>query len=69
VDEYLADQLLLPLAFARGQSRYRTARITSHLLTNAEVVQAFLPARMQIDGVEGQPGMVTITPEKIPGKP
>jgi RNA 3'-terminal phosphate cyclase (ATP) len=28
VDEYLADQILLPLAFAEGPSEYRTARVT-----------------------------------------
>lgn len=62
VDEYLADQLLLPLAFASGPSRFRTARVTLHLLTNAQIVQAFLPVRIQVDGSEGQPGMVTIAP-------
>jgi RNA 3'-terminal phosphate cyclase (ATP) len=62
LDEYLADQLLLPLAFADGPSQFRTARVTLHLLTNAEILQAFLPVRIQIDGVEGQPGTVTITP-------
>jgi len=62
LDEYLADQLLLPLAFANGPSQFRTARVTLHLLTNAEILQAFLPIRIQIDGAEGQPGTVTISP-------
>jgi RNA 3'-terminal phosphate cyclase (ATP) len=52
----------LPLAFASGPSRFRTARVTRHLLTNAEVIRAFLPAQIQIEGVEGQPGTVTIQP-------
>ena len=65
LDEYLADQLLLPLLFAQGPSHFRTARVTRHLLTNAAVIQAFLPIQVQIDGAEGQPGMVTITPEDI----
>ncbi len=60
VDEYLADQIILPLAFARGTSRYRTARVSRHLLTNAAVIQAFLPIRVEIEGKEGQPGKVTI---------
>src|SRR5205085_11038384 len=34
VDEHSADQLLLPLAFAEGQSEYRNSRVTPHLLTN-----------------------------------
>jgi RNA 3'-terminal phosphate cyclase (ATP) len=62
VDEYLADQLLLPLAFATGISSFRTARVTRHLLTNAEILQAFLPVRVQIDGAEDQPGTVMIAP-------
>jgi RNA 3'-terminal phosphate cyclase (ATP) len=62
VDEHLADQLLLPLAFANGPSQFRTSRVTLHLLTNAEILQAFLPIRIQIDGAEGQPGTVTISP-------
>jgi RNA 3'-phosphate cyclase len=62
VDEHLADQLLLPLAFADGASQYSTSRVTRHLLTNAEVIQAFLPTRVNVLGEEGQPGMVTIQP-------
>jgi len=62
VDEHLADQILLPLAFAKGPSQFRTSRVTRHLLTNAEILQAFLPARVQIDGTEGQPGTVRILP-------
>jgi RNA 3'-terminal phosphate cyclase (ATP) len=62
VDEYLADQLLLPLAFASGPSRFRTARVTRHLLTNAQVLSYFLPASVEIEGQEGQPGTVTISP-------
>ena len=50
LDEYLADQLLLPLAFADGPSAYRTARLTLHLLTNAKELQAILTARVQYDG-------------------
>ncbi len=62
IDEYLADQLLLPLAFASGPSQFRTARVTLHLLTNTEILQTFLPIQVQIDGAEGQPGTVTVTP-------
>jgi len=62
VDEHLADQLLLPLALASSPSQFRTAQVTRHLLTNAEVVQAFLPARVQVEGSEGEPGIVTVSP-------
>lgn len=62
VDEHLADQLLLPLAFADGESRYRTSRITRHLLTNAEVIRLFMPTRIIMEGSEGEPGTVIILP-------
>ena len=50
VDEHLADQMLLPLAFAPGPSAYRTSSITQHLLTNACVLDKFLTA-----GTAGSP--------------
>ena len=62
VDEHLADQLLLPLALANGESQFRTAKVTRHLLTNAEVLQIFLPARVRVNGSEGEPGIVTVKP-------
>ena len=60
VDEYLADQLVLPLALASGPSRYRTARVTLHLLTQAALIPLFLPVRVEIDAPEGQPGTVFV---------
>lgn len=63
IDQYLADQLLLPLAFASGPSQLRTSKITKHLLTNAEVVRAFTPARITIEGNLGEPGLITIEPQ------
>jgi len=62
VDEYLADQLVLSLVFAAGSSRYRTTCITRHLITQAELVKLFLPARVEIDAPEGSPGTVSIQP-------
>jgi RNA 3'-phosphate cyclase len=61
VDEYLADQLILPLACAAGVSELRTAKVTQHLLTNAEVVRMFLPVDIAIHGDLGAPGLVQIT--------
>jgi RNA 3'-terminal phosphate cyclase (ATP) len=62
VDEYLADQLLLPLAFADGDSEFRTSKITQHLLTNAEVIRAFGVAEIDIHGELDQHGVVEIRP-------
>ena len=60
LDEYAADQMLLPAALAAGTSEYRTPVVTQHLLTNAEVVRRFLPAEVSIDGTEGGPGTVKV---------
>jgi RNA 3'-terminal phosphate cyclase (ATP) len=62
VDEYLADQLLLPLAFAGGDSEFRTSKITQHLLTNAEVIRAFGAAEIDIHGELDHHGVVEIRP-------
>jgi RNA 3'-terminal phosphate cyclase (ATP) len=64
IDFYLADQLLLPLAFAKGTSRLRTPQITPHLLTNAAIIQRFLPVHIEIEGQVGQAGVVTIGSQK-----
>jgi hypothetical protein len=36
--------------------------VTLHLLTNAAVLGLFLPARVEIEGEEGRPGLVAIMP-------
>ncbi len=60
VDPHLADQILLPLALADGRSVFRTSQITQHLLTNAQVIRAFINAEIVIAGAEGAPGTVTV---------
>jgi RNA 3'-terminal phosphate cyclase (ATP) len=63
LDRFLADQLILPAALARGPSRFTTGEVTQHLLTNAWVVNHFLPGRVRIDGREGQSGTCLIEPD------
>jgi RNA 3'-phosphate cyclase len=60
VDSFLADQLILALALAQGTSELHCANISQHLLTNAEVIRAFLPAAIEIQGVLGGPGCIRI---------
>ena len=62
VDRRLADQLLLPLALADQPSELRTSEVTSHLLTNAEVIEKFLPVKITIDGRLGQPATLHVVP-------
>jgi RNA 3'-terminal phosphate cyclase (ATP) len=65
VDRWMADQLLLPLALAAQGSVLRTAEVSSHLLTNAAVIGAFLPLRITVQGNTGEAGVVRIQPHAL----
>src|SRR5512139_1598001 len=60
IDAWLADQLLLPLAFVAERSVLSVCRISQHLRTNAELLGYFLPVKVEIEGETGQPGRVVI---------
>ena len=61
LDPWLADQLLVPLAFVPAESELTTTRVTRHLLTNAAVVRRFLgPDAVTVVGGEGAPGRVVV---------
>jgi len=59
VGEYLADQLLIPLALAGGGA-FRCVRVSPHLITNAEVIQKFLEVTVQVDRQDDAEGTVII---------
>src|SRR5690606_25863107 len=63
LDIHLADQALLPLAFARGPSTFTCPSATRHLHTNAWVIEQFGIASIQIDSAPGQPTRVTVLPK------
>lgn len=64
-DGHTADQLLLPLAFAEGESVYNVSEVTGHLTTNAQVIGMFGKATIDIDGEEGSPGTVRVSPNRL----
>ena len=51
VSEWLADQIMLPMALAGGGS-FTTDRLSLHAQTNAEVIARFLPVRFEFDAGE-----------------
>lgn len=51
VSEWLADQIMLPMALAGGGS-FTTDRLSLHAHTNAEVIARFLPVRFEFDAGE-----------------
>jgi RNA 3'-terminal phosphate cyclase (ATP) len=65
LDRHLADQVLLAAAFAEAPSRFSTERITSHLATNAWVIERFGRARIVLEGSEGEPGQVRVLPNMV----
>jgi RNA 3'-terminal phosphate cyclase (ATP) len=63
-DAHLADQLIVPAALAAGPSVFTTERVTSHLLTNAWVVEQFGLAQVEALRQEGGVGLVSVTPRR-----
>lgn len=61
-DEHLADQLVLPMAFASGPSRWTTPLVTEHLRTVIQVVQQFLAVEVELEEKEDGPGIVSMNP-------
>lgn len=59
-DPHTADQLVLPLSLAKGESRFTTSEVTRHLLTNLETVKAFLDVHYEVKGELGSKGEVRI---------
>lgn len=52
VDEYLADQLLLPAVLASDESQYKVAEVSTHLTTNAAIIAQFGLAQIILDEKE-----------------
>lgn len=53
VDSHLADQIILYLALAEGESFFITPEVTGHLATNIEIIRRFLPAVIDMDRASG----------------
>jgi RNA 3'-terminal phosphate cyclase (ATP) len=49
VDPFLADMVVLPLAIAKGTSRYRIGRVTQHLLTNLHVASEIIGCKYSVE--------------------
>lgn len=64
-DEHLADQLVLPMAFATTPSFWTTPVVTEHLRTVVWVVQQFLPVQVRVEENEdGSGGTVSLFPSQ-----
>ncbi len=61
VDERLADQLLLFMALANGESKIISPRFTCHCNSNLFVIQKFLPVKSGIEK-SGENALIRISP-------
>ncbi|MGC8816957.1 MAG: RNA 3'-terminal phosphate cyclase [Candidatus Hadarchaeum sp.] len=59
-DRHLSDQLVPYLALAEGTSEITCTSLTSHTLTNIELVHKILGVKFGVSGEGGQPGKVTV---------
>lgn len=64
LDEWMGDQILPYIAIAaangKGESKIHVAEITKHALTNTWVIEKFLPVKFDIQGKEGEKGIITV---------
>jgi len=67
VGEYLADQLILPLAIGAGQGsgggQFRTLSLSQHSTTHLDVVQRFLDIRVEVEEKGRDEVVVSIRPQ------
>lgn len=63
VDVHLADQLLLPAALAGEASEYRVAEISTHLTTNAWVIEQFGLAQITFDEADKRVAIAPYPPQ------
>lgn len=68
VGEYLADQILLPMALA-GAGKFKTVRPSLHTKTNIEVIQKFLPCDIDIEEVNDNLCVISFDGEAFVNEP
>lgn len=59
VGSYLADQLLIPLALAKG-GQFKTCAVSPHTLTNVEIIHKFLDTRINLSEVSSGQYLISI---------
>jgi RNA 3'-terminal phosphate cyclase (ATP) len=58
VDPHTADNLILPLSLAGGESTFTTSEVTLHTLTAIRLAETFTGSRFSVEGGEGGPTTV-----------
>ena len=60
IDEYMADQIILPLIFSTGYSEFTISKITNHLITNINTIKNFLNTDIILEGDLHREGKLVI---------
>jgi RNA 3'-terminal phosphate cyclase len=60
LDPYVADQVLIPAAFAPEKTVFTTSQLTRRLTTMVWAIKQFLPIKATVLGREGEPGTITL---------
>jgi RNA 3'-terminal phosphate cyclase (ATP) len=60
VDPFLADMLVMPLALAKGRSKYRIVRVSEHLRTNLQVARQIVQCKYSIEQSDANRSYVVI---------
>lgn len=61
VDLHMADQLIPYMALAEDMSEITSTSLTSHTITNVELVHEILGVKFKVDGKPGDPSRVSVT--------
>ena len=59
VDTHLADQLIVWMALAEGESKIRAAKLSLHTLTAIEVCKRFMEVEFKVEGKLGETSTIT----------
>lgn len=65
VDRWLTDQLVPYLALADGKSEITSAELTSHTMTNVELIKRILGVGVEIKGKKGTKGEISIKGKEL----
>ncbi|MEM3750242.1 MAG: RNA 3'-terminal phosphate cyclase [Candidatus Jordarchaeales archaeon] len=60
IDRHMGDMMIPFIAVAEGESELKISRLTMHLLTNIMVTEKILEVKFQVEGREGETGIVRV---------
>ncbi|MBD3189343.1 MAG: RNA 3'-terminal phosphate cyclase [Candidatus Heimdallarchaeota archaeon] len=62
IDYHLADQLIVWMGLSSQPSVIDTTKITLHTLTNIEIIKKFVNVSFEVQGKQGEPGIIRCHP-------